>query len=155
MLVIPAIDLKNNKVVRLFQGNYEQIKVYGDNPKDYALFFEKEGAKRIHIVDLDGAKEGKPVHKDLITEIAKSLKISVQVGGGIRDEETVCFYLKNGISQVILGTKAIESFNWLKELTKKYPYKIIVSVDVKGEKVAISGWLKVSEIDYLEFLKKL
>jgi len=155
VLVIPAIDLKNNKVVRLFQGNYEQIKVYGDNPKDYALFFEKEGAKRIHIVDLDGAKEGKPVHKDLITEIAKSLKISVQVGGGIRDEETVCFYLKNGISQVILGTKAIESFNWLKELTKKYPYKIIVSVDVKGEKVAISGWLKVSEIDYLEFLKKL
>lgn len=155
MLVIPAIDLRNNKVVRLFQGNYEQTKVYSDNPKDYALFFERNGAKRIHIVDLDGAKEGKPVHKDLIIEIANSIKIPVQVGGGIRDEETVSFYLENGISQVILGTKAIESFNWLKNLTEKYPYKIIVSVDVKGDKVAISGWLKISEINYLEFLKKL
>ncbi len=155
MLVIPAIDLRDNKVVRLFQGKYEETKVYGDNPKEYAIFFEKKGAQRLHIVDLDGAKEGKPIHKKLIVDIAKSLKIPVQVGGGIREEETIKFYLQNGISQVILGTKALESLEWLKEITEKYPYKIIVSVDVKGEKVAVSGWLRVSEVNYLEFLKKL
>uniref|UniRef100_A0A7V4JQ55 1-(5-phosphoribosyl)-5-[(5-phosphoribosylamino)methylideneamino] imidazole-4-carboxamide isomerase n=1 Tax=Thermodesulfobacterium geofontis TaxID=1295609 RepID=A0A7V4JQ55_9BACT len=155
MLIIPAIDLRNHKVVRLFQGKYDKVKVYGEDPKKYALFFERQGAKRIHMVDLDGAKEGKPIHKNLIIETAKILNIPVQVGGGIRDENTIYFYLKNGISQVILGTKAILSFNWLKEITEKYPYKIIVSVDVKGDKVAISGWLKVSEIDYLEFLKNL
>jgi len=155
VLIIPAIDLRKHKVVRLFQGKYDQVKVYGEDPKKYALFFERQGAKRIHIVDLDGAKEGKPIHKDLVIEVAKILSIPVQVGGGIRDEDTIHFYLQNGISQVILGTKATSSFNWLKEITEKYPYKIIVSVDVKGNKVAVSGWLKVSEIDYLEFLKTL
>lgn len=155
MLIIPAIDLRNNKVVRLFQGKYDQTKVYGDDPKEYAFFFQKQGAKRLHIVDLDGAKEGKPIHKNLIIEIVKSINIPVQVGGGIRDEKTINFYLKNGISQVILGTKALESLEWLKEITEKFPYKIIVSVDVKGDKVAVSGWLKTSQVHYLDFLKHL
>ena len=155
MLIIPAIDLRNNKVVRLFQGKYDQTKVYGDDPKEYALFFQKQGAKRLHIVDLDGAKEGKPIHKNLIIEIVKSINIPVQTGGGIRDEETINFYLKNGISQVILGTKALESLEWLKEITEKFPYKIIVSVDVRGDKVAVSGWLKTSQVHYLDFLKHL
>ena len=155
MLIIPAIDLRNNKVVRLFQGKYDQTKVYGDDPKEYALFFQKQGAKRLHIVDLDGAKEGKPIHKNLIIEIVKSINIPVQTGGGIRDEETINFYLKNEISQVILGTKALESLEWLKEITEKFPYKIIVSVDVRGDKVAVSGWLKTSQVHYLDFLKHL
>ncbi len=155
MLIIPAIDLRNNKVVRLFQGKYDQTKVYGDDPKEYALFFQKQGAKRLHIVDLDGAKEGKPIHKNLIIEIVKSINIPVQTGGGIRDEETINFYLKNGISQVILGTKALESLEWLKKITEKFPYKIIVSVDVRGDKVAVSGWLKTSQVHYLDFLKHL
>ncbi|WP_038054841.1 1-(5-phosphoribosyl)-5-[(5-phosphoribosylamino)methylideneamino]imidazole-4-carboxamide isomerase [Thermodesulfobacterium hydrogeniphilum] len=155
MFVIPAIDLRNNKVVRLFQGDYSQTKIYGDNPLKYAIFFEKEGAKRLHIVDLDGAKEGKTIHKDLILKIAQSVNIPVEVGGGIRTEEDIKIYLENGISQVILGTKAIESPQWLEKITQKYPQKIIVSVDVKGDKIAISGWLKISEINYLEFLKFL
>jgi phosphoribosylformimino-5-aminoimidazole carboxamide ribotide isomerase len=155
MLIIPAIDLRNNKVVRLFQGRYDQTKVYGEDPKEYALFFQKKGARRLHIVDLDGAKEGRAVHRELIVDIAKSIDIPVQVGGGIRDEETIDFYLKYGISQVILGTKALESLDWLKHITEKYPDKIIVSVDVKGENVAISGWIKVSEVNYLDFLKEL
>ena len=119
MLIIPAIDLRNNKVVRLFQGKYDQTKVYGDNPKEYALFFQKQGAKRLHIVDLEGAKEGKPIHKNLIIEIVKSINIPVQIGGGIRDEETINFYLKNGISQVILGTKALESLEMVKRNYRK------------------------------------
>ncbi len=155
MLVIPAIDLRNNKVVRLFQGDYNQTKVYGTDPLEYAIFFEKEGAKRLHIVDLDGAKSGRTIHRDLIVKIANSISIPVEVGGGIRSEEDIKEYLERGISQVILGTKAIESTEWLKEITRKYPKKIIVSVDVKGEKIAVSGWLRVSEINFLEFLNKL
>lgn len=155
MLFIPAIDLREGKVVRLFQGDYEKTKVYGEDPLSYALFFEKEGAKRLHLVDLDGAKEGKPCHKELIKEIAQRVSIPVQVGGGIRDLETIEDYLKNGISQVIIGTKALESKEFLKKITQIFPEKIIVSVDVKGDKVALSGWLKVSEINYLDFLKEL
>lgn len=155
MLVIPAIDLRNHKVVRLFQGDYEKTKVYGENPEEYARFFRQQGAKRLHIVDLDGAKEGKPVHKDLVIKIAQGLDIPVQVGGGIRTEEHVETYLKNGVSQVILGTKAVSSVDWLRTLCNRYPQKIIVSVDVKGEKVAIAGWLETTEVNYLDFIKNL
>ncbi len=155
MLIIPAIDLKNNKVVRLFQGKYDKVTIYSDNPIKYAIFFENEGAKRLHVVDLDGAKEGIPVHKEIIIKLSKSINIPVQVGGGIRDEETIKFYLSQGISQVIIGTKAVESLDWLKEVTEKFPYKIIVSVDIRGEKVSFSGWQKISEVFYLDFLKNL
>ncbi|WP_022855871.1 1-(5-phosphoribosyl)-5-[(5-phosphoribosylamino)methylideneamino]imidazole-4-carboxamide isomerase [Thermodesulfobacterium thermophilum] len=155
MLVIPAIDLRNHKVVRLFQGDYEKTKVYGENPEEYARFFRQQGAKRLHIVDLDGAKEGKPVHKDLVIKIAQGLDIPVQVGGGIRTEEDVETYLKNGVSQVILGTKAVSSVDWLRTLCNKYPQKIIVSVDVRGEKIAIAGWLETSEVNYLDFIRNL
>ncbi|NPA39821.1 MAG: 1-(5-phosphoribosyl)-5-[(5-phosphoribosylamino)methylideneamino]imidazole-4-carboxamide isomerase [Thermodesulfobacteria bacterium] len=155
MLVIPAIDLRNSQVVRLFQGNYDKTKVYGKDPLSYAKMFEDLGAQRIHIVDLDGAKEGKPVHKELILKIASQVKAFVQVGGGIRKEEDIKTYIEGGISQVILGTKAVESKEWLKRVCEKFPRRIIVSVDIKGDKVAIAGWLKVSEYHYQEFLKSL
>lgn len=155
MLIIPAIDLRNNKVVRLFQGDYEKTKVYGEDPLIYAQYFEQEGAKRLHIVDLDGAKEGYPVHKELILKMVKALKIPVQVGGGIRTWESIKSYLEGGVAQVIIGTKAIESQEFLKEVTEAFPGQVIVSVDVRGQNVAISGWLKVTQINYLEFLKEL
>lgn len=155
MWLIPAIDLKNNQVVRLFQGDFSKTTIYGTDPLEYALFFEKEGAKRLHLVDLDGAKEGFPVHKEIIIRIAQTLTIPVQVGGGIREEKTIKLYLSSGISQVIVGTKAIEDLNWLKKLSNLYPEKIIVSVDVRGEKVATMGWLRTSELFYLDLIKIL
>ncbi len=155
MLVIPAIDLRNNQVVRLFQGDYSKTKVYGKDPIAYAKLFYEKGARRIHIVDLDGAKEGKPVHKDLISKIVKSVNAEFQVGGGIRNEDHIKEYIEAGVNQVILGTKAVESVDWLKEVASRYPEKIIVSVDIKGERVAVSGWLKVSDVHYIEFLKLL
>jgi phosphoribosylformimino-5-aminoimidazole carboxamide ribotide isomerase len=155
MLFIPAIDLREGKVVRLFQGDYEKTKVYGENPLEYALFFEREGAKRLHIIDLDGAKVGKPLHMPLIKEIAKNLNIPVQVGGGIRDKENISSYLEDKVSQVILGTKALESREFLKEVCAAFPERIIVSVDVRGERVALSGWLNLSEVGYLDFLEEL
>ncbi|MGC9141923.1 MAG: 1-(5-phosphoribosyl)-5-[(5-phosphoribosylamino)methylideneamino]imidazole-4-carboxamide isomerase [Caldimicrobium sp.] len=155
MLFIPAIDLRGGKVVRLFQGDYEKTKIYGENPLKYAQFFETEGAKRLHIVDLDGAKEGRPCHKELIKAIAQKVSIPIQVGGGIRDLKTIEDYLLAGISHVILGTKAIESRDFLREVTESFPQRIIVSVDVRGDRVALSGWLRVSEVNYLDFLKEL
>jgi phosphoribosylformimino-5-aminoimidazole carboxamide ribotide isomerase len=155
MILIPAIDLKGGKVVRLFQGDFSKEKVYGDDPLAYAKHFEKVGAKRIHIVDLDGAKEGRPVHKDLILSLVKEICIPVQVGGGIRIEEDVFSYLEGGVSQVILGTKAVEDLSFLERLCDRFPQRVIVSVDVKGEFVAISGWLEVSSVRYLDFIKRL
>jgi phosphoribosylformimino-5-aminoimidazole carboxamide ribotide isomerase len=155
MILIPAIDLKGGKVVRLFQGDFSKEKVYGDDPLTYAKHFEKVGAKKLHIVDLDGAKEGRPVHKDLILSLVKAICIPIQVGGGIRTEEDVTSYLEGGVSQVILGTKAVEDLSFLERLCDKFPQRVIVSVDVKGEFVAISGWLEVSSVRYLDFIKRL
>ncbi len=155
MILIPAIDLKGGKVVRLFQGDFSKEKVYGDDPLTYAKHFEKVGAKRLHIVDLDGAKKGKPVHRDLILSLVKEVSIPVQVGGGIRTEEDVSFYLNGGVSQVILGTKAVEDLSFLERVSHEFPHRVIVSVDVKGELVAISGWLEVSSVRYLDFIKRL
>lgn len=155
MILIPAIDLKGGKVVRLFQGDFSKEKVYGDDPLTYAKHFAKVGAKRLHIVDLDGAKEGRPVHKELILSLVKEICIPVQVGGGIRTEEDVSSYLEEGVSQVILGTKAVEDLSFLERLCDRFPQRVIVSVDVKGEFVAISGWLEVSSVRYLDFIKRL
>ena len=155
MILIPAIDLKGGKVVRLFQGDFSKEKVYGDDPLTYAKHFEKVGAKRIHIVDLDGAKEGRPVHKDLILSLVKEICIPVQVGGGLRTEEDVSSYLEGGVSQVILSTKAVEDLSFLERFCDRFPQRVIVSVDVKGEFVAISGWLEVSSVRYLDFIKRL
>ena len=155
MILIPAIDLKGGKVVRLFQGDFSKEKVYGDDPLAYAKHFAKVGAKRLHIVDLDGAKEGRPVHKELILSLVKEICIPIQVGGGIRTEEDVFSYLEGGVSQIILGTKAVEDLSFLERLCDRFPQRVIVSVDVKGEFVAISGWLEVSSVRYLDLIKKL
>ena len=155
MLIIPAIDLQNGKVVRLLKGNYKTTKVYSNNPLSYAIYFQEIGAKRLHIIDLDGAKRGAPVHKELIFSIIEKLKIPVQVGGGIRTEKDIEDYLQKGVSQVIIGTKAIENKTWLKEISFQYPKKIIVSIDLKGEYIAVSGWEKTIEINYLDFIKSL
>jgi len=155
MILIPAIDLKGGKVVRLFQGDFSKEKVYGDDPLAYAKHFAKVGAKRLHIVDLDGAKQGRPIHKELILSLVKEICIPIQVGGGIRTEEDVFSYLEGGVSQVILGTKAVEDLSFLERLCDRFPQRVIVSVDVKGEFVAISGWLEVSSVRYLDLIKKL
>jgi len=155
MLFIPAIDLRGGKVVRLFQGDYEKAKVYGEDPLQYALYFERAGAKRLHIIDLDGAKVGSPCHRELILQIAKALSIPVQTGGGLRTLEDIKAYLEGGVSQVILGTKAIESKDFLENITSLYPHRVIVSVDVRGGKVSVAGWLKTTDLDYLEFLEEL
>ena len=139
MNVFPAIDLKDGKVVRLFQGDYDRMTVYSDDPVETARGFRAQGASHLHIVDLDGAKDGKPVNFDTIQRIVGDTAMFTEVGGGIRDEERVLQYLKLGVSRVIIGTAAVRNFDFLHDMVKKYESKIAVGVDVKGGRVAVSG----------------
>lgn len=157
MLIIPAIDLKDGKVVRLYHGDYSNQTTYSEFPEQIAQNFEKMGAKYLHIVDLDGAKEGKTTNIEIIKKIKATTQFQLQVGGGIRTPEVLALYLeKLGINRVILGTAALEHPNFLKTALKKYgTEKIVVGVDIKEGYVSTSGWLKTSDVPYLIFLKKL
>ena len=157
MLVLPAIDLKNGEVVRLYKGDYEKKTVYSTEPEKLALVFEKMGAKYIHIVDLDGAKNGKSMNLEVIKKIRDNISIPIELGGGIRDEQTIDLYLnKIGINRIIIGTAAINNPKFLYKILNKYgSEKIVVGVDVKENCVLVSGWLKNSKINYLDFIKKL
>ncbi len=153
MLVVPAIDLKDHRCVRLYQGDYTRETVYSENPIPIAQEFEKSGAELIHVIDLSGAKEGRAVHRSLIKEIVKSISVPVEVGGGIRDLATIEAYLEDGVDRVILGTIACHQPQLVKEACRLFPERIVVSLDVRGDMVAISGWTEESSIHYLELAK--
>ena len=155
MKIFPAIDLKDGKAVRLFQGDYDQMTVYSENPVEIAKGFKKQGASNLHLVDLDGAKDGKLVNFDTIKEIVSGVSMFVQVGGGIRDERRINQYLEIGVGRVILGTVAVQNFDFLCDMVKKYDDKIAVGVDVKDEFVAINGWKELTDIKGLDFCIKL
>ncbi len=145
MFVIPAIDIIDGKCVRLTQGNFTKSTIYNSNVVDVAKHFEKQGAQFLHIVDLDGAKSGFPVNRETVFDIAKSVNIPLQVGGGIRSYEQASKYLENGIEKIILGTAATEDPKLLERLVKDFGNsRITVSVDVKDGKVAARGWLEKS-----------
>lgn len=157
MIVIPAIDLKNGEAVRLYKGDYQQKTVYSTSPESLALEFQKMGAQYLHVVDLDGAKDGLTTNLQTIKTIRQTIKIPMEVGGGIRDAQTVALYLEEiGINRVILGTAAIENPQFLEAMLKQYgPERIVVGVDIQNEYVATSGWLIQTKVHYLEFLKTL
>lgn len=157
MIVLPAIDLKNGEAVRLYKGDYSQKTVYSKNPEEVALQFEKIGAKFLHIVDLDGAKDGKCVNLESIKKIRANVSIPIELGGGIRTEEIVKLYLDEiGIDRIILGTSALNNPQFLKKMLYKYgSEKIVVGVDVKNEFVSVSGWMETTRIHYIDFIKTL
>ena len=154
MLIIPAIDLKGGRCVRLIQGNMDEETVFSDSPIKVAKKWEGLGAKIIHVVDLDGAVSGEPRNRELVAEIAKSVSIPVQIGGGIRDFKTAQAYFRDGIARVILGTVAYDNTNLVSELCKSYPGKIIVGIDARNGMVAIKGWVEVTEKRAIELAKK-
>ncbi len=153
MLVIPAIDLKGGKCVRLRQGDPDQQTVYSDDPVAVAKKFEAEGAKLIHVVDLDGAFEGKPVHAEIVKKIAKSLAIPIEIGGGIRTKDAIEEYVGAGIRRVIIGTALLG--NVFDSLFQAYKEYIIVGVDAKNSRVATHGWKEVTQVNAIEFLQQL
>ena len=145
MLLIPAIDLKEGKCVRLRQGRMEDDTVFSDDPVAVAGKWVEQGAKRIHLVDLDGAFAGKPKNADVIHAIVEAFPdVPVQIGGGIRDEETIQGYLNAGIQYVIIGTKAVTEPHFISDIGMEFPGHIIVGLDAKEGKVAIDGWSKLS-----------
>jgi phosphoribosylformimino-5-aminoimidazole carboxamide ribotide isomerase len=145
MIVIPAIDLKNGKCVRLVQGNMDQETVYSDNPLQMAKHWEKLGAELLHLVDLDGAVEGMPRNLGLIREIVKGLSIPVEVGGGIRNLEIIDSYIHAGAARVVIGTRAVEDPDFLAEACRRFPGKILAGIDARNGYVAVHGWTHVTE----------
>ncbi len=155
MVIFPAIDILGGKAVRLLKGDYNKVTVYSDDPCSVARTFASKGCKAIHIVDLDGAREGSAVNMDVVRAIAQIPDILSEIGGGIRNMDTVCCYLDAGISRVILGTAALEDPVFLKEAVRRFGQRIAVGVDMKDGKVAVKGWLETSSKDGLEFLREL
>ncbi len=158
MILFPAIDIKDNKCVRLTQGKFDQVNVYSNDPVDMAKKWESLGAEYLHVVDLDGAKDEGFQNRKSIEKIAKSIKIPMQTGGGIRNKERIQNLLDIGVSRVIVGTMAIENQSLLKELTNIYKEKIVVSIDAFKGKVATRGWQDVGEtnsVDLCLFLQDI
>jgi phosphoribosylformimino-5-aminoimidazole carboxamide ribotide isomerase len=151
MLLIPAIDLKEGKCVRLRQGRMDENTIFSDDPVAVAGRWVAAGAKRIHLVDLDGAFAGKPRNADVIHAIVEAYpKVLIQIGGGIRDEETIQAYLNAGVEYVIIGTKAVNEPHFVRDMALEYPRHIIVGLDAKDGKVAIDGWSKLSKHDVID-----
>jgi phosphoribosylformimino-5-aminoimidazole carboxamide ribotide isomerase len=152
MVILPAIDLKDGKVVRLTKGLMDTAKIYSSEPWQVAKKFEELGSEWLHLVDLNGAFAGKPENLEQIKKIIENTDLKVEIGGGIRDEETIKIYLELGVSRVILGSVAVKNPTFVKEMAKKYP--VAVGIDAKDGYVAVEGWAEVSKIKATELAKE-
>ena len=155
MIIFPAIDIKEGKVVRLIQGKFNEVTEYSQSPVTIAQEWEKKGAQWLHVVDLDGAQTGEVKNLDLILEIAKTVKIPIQAGGGIRSEEIIERLLKNGVSRVVLGTKAIDDRKFLKKVLSLWQNKIAVSLDCARGYLTERGWTETTQIKAADFAQEL
>lgn len=155
MIILPAIDIKEGKCVRLYKGDFETVEKVADNYLTTAKSFEDAGAEWVHMVDLDGAKSGKPSNEEIFIDVAKRTKLKVELGGGIRELNTVEKYLSKGISRVILGSVALKNPEIIKIGVKEYKDRIAVGIDALNEKVAVSGWLDNSEVNYIDLAKEM
>lgn len=155
MLIFPAIDLYGGKAVRLYKGDYQNMTVYSDDPLSVARDFVSAGATCIHMVDLEGARDGTTPNLNIVRQIAKETPLFTEIGGGIRTMETVRAYLEAGVDRVILGTAAVTDPDFLKEALAEYGERVAVGVDIKDGRVAIKGWLETAEDDALTFCEKM
>ena len=155
MLLFPAIDLYDKKVVRLLKGDYQKMTVYSENPVATAKEIERKGGKWLHLVDLEGAKDGTTPNFSVVETICRETGLSVEIGGGIRSLETIEKYLNAGVARVILGSKAVTDEAFLKEALARFGSRIAVGVDAKDGKVAVHGWLDVLDVDMFAFLQHL
>lgn len=156
MIILPAIDIKDGNCVRLFKGDFDTVEKVADNYLETALSFERAGASWIHMVDLDGAKEGRPVNTKIYKDVASETSLKVEVGGGIRNLETIDEYLSMGISRVIIGSAALKNPQLVKDAVKKFgSEKIAVGIDSVNGMVATEGWLEASDVNYVDLTKKM
>ena len=155
MLIFPAIDLYGGKAVRLYKGDYAQMTVYSDDPLSVARDFRRAGATHVHLVDLEGAKDGTTPNLDVVRSIATDTDLFCEIGGGIRNMETVVAYLSAGVDRVILGTAAVTDETFLRAAVDRFGERIAVGVDIKDGKVAIKGWLETADLGAFTFCEKL
>lgn len=155
MIIFPAIDLKDGKCVRLYKGDFSKITIYNSSPLNQALEFQKKGFTHLHLVDLDGALKGKSKNKKIIKKIVNETNLKVQLGGGIRTLQQISFWIKNGVSTVVLGTMAVQNESLLKKACSLFPKKIAVALDVKDDFLAIKGWVRKTNIKFLNFSQKI
>jgi phosphoribosylformimino-5-aminoimidazole carboxamide ribotide isomerase len=154
MIIIPAVDIKNGKCVRLLQGRMDDETIYSDDPEVMAIKWAQLGAQLVHVIDLDGAFAKSPQNIGSIRKILQSVNVPIQLGGGIRNEETVHMYLEIGVNRVIIGTEAIKKPEFIKKVCKIYPEQIVVGIDARNGKVAIDGWTHTTGIEVIELAKE-
>lgn len=155
MQILPAIDLRGGQCVRLRQGDYQQETVFGADPAAMARRWVEQGAEFLHIVDLDGAKEGRPVNGASIQEIVEASGVACQLGGGLRSEDDIALALSWGLERVVIGTRALQAPGWLEQMTRRFPGRIVLGIDARDGRVATHGWLDVSEQSALELARAL
>jgi len=155
MIIFPAIDIKDGKCVRLIKGDFNKITSYKNSPIDQATKYYENGFNNIHIVDLDGALQGKPVNSNIVKEIIKNVKLKIQIGGGVRTIEDINSWIETGVDKIVMGTAAVENIDLLKTACNKFENKIAVSLDVKDGLLALSGWKKQTNISAIDFIKKI
>lgn len=155
MIILPAIDIKDGNCVRLFKGDFNTVERVASDYMETAKSFEKSGATWIHMVDLDGAKVGKPINTEIYLDVAKNTNLKVEVGGGIRNLDTVEMYISKGISRVILGSVALKNPQIVKDAVKEYGDKVAVGIDALNGMVAVEGWLDGSNVDYISLAKEM
>ncbi|MBW2490060.1 MAG: tRNA-dihydrouridine synthase, partial [Deltaproteobacteria bacterium] len=153
MIIIPAVDIKNGKCVRLSQGRMDSETVFSDNPAAMAKRWEDEGAEIIHVVDLDGAIEKRPQNLDSIRKIINNVNADIQVGGGIRNERTIKMFFEIGVKRVVIGTEAIQNPKLVKDACKAFPGQIVVGIDAREGLVAIEGWTKTTQVKAVDLAK--
>ena len=155
MIIFPAIDLKDGKCVRLYKGDFSKTTIFNSSPFNQALEFKKKGFKDLHLVDLDGALKGRSKNKKVIIKIIKNTSLNVQLGGGIRTLNQISFWIKNGVSTVVVGTMAVKNPEILQKACDLFPGRIAVALDVRNNFLAIKGWVKQTKIKLMDFSKKL
>ena len=155
MIIFPAIDLKDGKCVRLYKGDFNKTTIFNSSPYNQALQFKKKGFTDLHVVDLDSALKGKSKNKRVIIKIIKNTNLNIQLGGGIRTLKQISFWVKHGVSTVVVGTMAIQNPKILKNACNLFPGKIAVALDVRNDFLAIKGWVEQTKVKFLDFAKKL
>ena len=155
MIIFPAIDIKDGKCVRLIKGDFDKITSYDNSPIEQAKKYFQNGFNNIHIVDLDGALQGKPVNSNIVKKIIKNVKLKIQIGGGIRTIDDISAWIETGADKIVMGTAAVENIDLLKMACNKFKNKIAVALDVKDGFITLSGWKKITNISVMDFIKKI
>lgn len=155
MLIFPAIDIHNQTCVRLYKGDLATAQKVAEDPLETANSFREAGAQWLHMVDLDGAKNGSPQNREIFVTVAKKSGLKLELGGGIRDMQTVSYYLEQGVSRIILGSAAVKNPSFVKEAVKEYGERVAVGIDAKNGMVAAEGWLSTSDVHFLDLAKQM